>query len=119
MIHISNEFLGSVPMPTGFSLHTDNATGEGKNQVVAKYLAWLTYKGLFKYTELSQHGVGHTHGQQDQRFSEACTALKKTDQLQDPDDFIDVFAETGNSNTGPEAGGRAYPWRSGLAQLLQ
>ena len=46
------------PLPRHWSMQVDNATAEGKNQTVAKFMAWLTWKKLFDSTELTEFSVG-------------------------------------------------------------
>ena len=72
---------------------SDNATGETKNQIVCKFLAWLVFKGKVRSAELSQFRVGHTHNRQDQRFSVIGTVISKpATHIQDPLENIADFA---------------------------
>ena len=63
-----------VPMPQTFRVHSDNASGEVKNQTFMKILAWLAWK-QFISTEMTQFRVGHSHGRIDQAFSYGSLAL--------------------------------------------
>ena len=55
---------------------------------MAKFLSDLVHNDSFITTELTQFSVGHTHGPQDQRFSECCCCLKNTGLIESPDDAI-------------------------------
>ena len=93
MLHLANNSLQreNVPMPSTWSHHTDNATSEGKNQIMAKYSAYTTHAGYFKCAELTQNSVGHTHNEQDQRHSEGGAKISKAKKLDDPDGFLDAL----------------------------
>ena len=72
---------------------SDNATGETKNQIMCKFLAWLVFKRKVKSAELAQFRVGHTHNRQDQRFAVCGTAIvKPSTHMEDPLETIDDFA---------------------------
>ena len=71
-------------MPHQWSSHVDNATGEGKNQIVGKFHAWLTWKEKFDCDETTQNEVGHTHNEIGQRFAECGDAIFKLPFLQAP-----------------------------------
>ena len=81
------------PLPRHWSMQVDNATAEGKNQTVAKFMAWLTWKKLFDSTELTEFSVGHTHNVQDQRFAECATAIKSNTSIQVPSDVVKVITD--------------------------
>ena len=53
MLHLASEQLDSrgLSMPLTLSQHTDNATAEGKNQTVAKFLAHMVFLGKFQLAE--------------------------------------------------------------------
>ncbi len=70
------------PMPQNLHVHSDNASGEGKNQTMMKLLSWMVWKGLFKTAEMSMFRVGHSHNKQDQRFAEVAEALARTQRLE-------------------------------------
>lgn len=72
----------AIAMPSLLRIHTDNATAEGKNQIVMKFAAWLVASGRFKSVDLTMFRVGHTHNKQDQRFGEVATALSRTRRLE-------------------------------------
>ena len=80
-------------MPHHRRLHTDNASGEGKNQTILYLAAWLVRRGLFDSVTLSQFRVGHSHGKPDQRFSEIRTALAQSALLENPDQFAEAIAQ--------------------------
>lgn len=77
-----------MPMPKMLRIHSDNASGEGKNQIMFKFAAWLVWKGLFNEVILTQFRVGHSHSKIDQRFSECRTVLAEAPVLEDPDSFV-------------------------------
>ena len=81
------------PLPRHWSMQVDNATAEGKNQTVAKFMAWLTWKKLFDSTEHTEFSVGHTHNVQDQRFAECATAIKSNTNIQVPSDVVKVITD--------------------------
>ena len=78
-------------MPAQWSNECDNAAGEGKNQIVAKFYAWQVWKDKFQCVETTQNSVGHTHGEQDQRFSEASGVVKKAGNVETPNQFCSVL----------------------------
>ena len=80
-------------MPRHLRLHTDNASGEGKNQTILYLAAWLVRRGLFDSVTLSQFRVGHSHGKPDQRFSEIPTALAQSALLENPEQFAEAIAQ--------------------------
>ena len=81
------------PMPACWSHQSDNAPGEGKNQIMAKYASWTVWKETFDTSELTQNMVGHTHGEIDQRHSEAGSMLNKHDTLEDPPEFLTALSK--------------------------
>ena len=72
-----------VQVPTQLVLHSDNASGEGKNQTVMQFCAWLVWCGKFETVTMTQFRVGHTHNVQDQRFAVVAGALKAQQVLED------------------------------------
>ena len=82
---------GGRSMPTELRVHTDNATAEGKNQTMMYLASWLVHKKLFKRVTLSQFRVGHSHGLNDQRFSECRRCLNESCVLEDPDAFQEAL----------------------------
>ena len=89
LLHMTSTELPRA-LPRHWSMQVDNATAEGKNQTVAKFLAWLVWKKVFDSTELTEFSVGHTHNVQDQRFAECATAIKWS-HIQTPGDILDVI----------------------------
>ena len=79
-------------MPRHLRLHTDNASGEGKNQTILYLASWLVRRGMFDSVTLSQFRVGHSHGKPDQRFSEIRTALAQSALLETPEQFAEAIA---------------------------
>lgn len=78
-------------MPRHLRIHTDNATGEGKNQTVFYLASWMVKRKLFDSVTLSQFRVGHSHGKPDQRFSEVRWALSQSPVLEDPTFFAEAI----------------------------
>ena len=109
-----------VPIPQTFRVHSDNASGEIKNQTFMKCMAWLAWK-QFHSTEMTQFRVGHSHGRIDQAFSVLGTALNKQRVLQTPDDFQQVIEATrGRSGQRPVRVvqiGALYNWVEYFAAL--
>ena len=93
LLHHVSESI-TVPMPHQWSNHCDNATGEGKNQIVGKIYAWQVWKRTFHVCEMTNSKVGHGHNEQDQRFAEASTAVTNARVLQWPGDFVNVIQQT-------------------------
>ncbi len=87
VLELSHTFLSaqadSGAWPSMLRCHTDNATSEGKNQHVMKYMAWMVFREAFKSAEMSMFRVGHTHNELDQRFSEVATALSRSQRLEE------------------------------------
>ena len=78
--------------PTIVRCVSDNASGETKNQAVAKFFAWLVWRRKMKVGEMAQQRVGHTHNRQDARFGTAATVTAKpatiaSNPLENIDDF--------------------------------
>ena len=80
-------------LPSRLRLHTDNASGEGKNQILMKTCAVMTYRQVFDQLQMTMFRVGHTHFKIDQRFSEVRTVLAGAPELQTPQQFRDYIAE--------------------------
>ena len=80
-----------VPVPEHLSVKFDNTAREGKNQHVAKFLAWLTATGVFLSAQDGQGEVGHTHDGLDQRFGVIATILSQTKLLSTPGEFKKVI----------------------------
>jgi len=70
-------------VPAHLVVHSDNASGEGKNQTVMKFCAWLVWRGMFETVTMTQFRVGHTHNVQDQRFAVVGGALNAQRVLED------------------------------------
>ena len=80
-----------LPVPEHLSLKFDNTAREGKNQHLAKFLAWLTATGVFLSAQDGQGEVGHTHDGLDQRFGVIATILSQTKLLSTPGEFKKVI----------------------------
>ena len=59
---------GSFAMPQTLIVGFDNTCREGKNQIGAKYLSYLTATEKFESTGAQMLTKGHSHNEQDQRF---------------------------------------------------
>jgi hypothetical protein len=82
-----------LSMPEHLSLTYDNTAREGKNQHVAKWMAWLVASGKFRSVQDGNGQVGHTHNKLDQRFSVVAALLKRQGVLQTPEDFLTVIQQ--------------------------
>ena len=80
-------------IPRHLRVHTDIASGEGKNQTVFYLESWLVRRKLFDSVTLSQFRVGHSHGKPDQRFSEVRHALSNSSVLEDPEAFAETIGQ--------------------------
>lgn len=79
--------LSPHALPQNLVIQADNTTRESKNQFFALFLSYLVASGKFSVSELQFLQVGHTHNQQDQRFSSVATSLSRAPVLEDPEDF--------------------------------
>ena len=53
-----------LSLPENLSITYDNTAREGKNQHLAKWMAWLVAEGIFRSVQDGNGQVGHTHTQQ-------------------------------------------------------
>jgi hypothetical protein len=74
-------------MPRNLAVQADNTTRESKNQYFLQFLSYLVASGKFDVSELQFLQVGHTHNEQDQRFSSVATSLSRAPTLEDPEEF--------------------------------
>ena len=74
-------------LPRGLIVAADNTAREGKNQYVANFLSYLTTQEKFETVQEEFFRVGHTHNEQDQRFSSVATILSRARTLESPEDF--------------------------------
>lgn len=81
-------------LPRHLRVHTDNASGEGKNQTMFYLSSWMLRRKLFDSVTLSQFRVGHSHGKPDQRFSEVRWALSQSPVLESPDQFAETIRQS-------------------------
>jgi hypothetical protein len=82
-----------ISMPEHLSLTYDNTAREGKNQHMAKWMAWLVSTGCFRSVQDGNGQVGHTHNKLDQRFSVVANILAMQQVLQTPEDFLTVIQQ--------------------------
>ena len=87
VLELVHDKTGSKTLPRNLVIGADNTTRESKNQHFANYLAYLVAKEKFDAVEVQYMTTGHTHNEQDQRFSSVATALKRAPVLEDPSDF--------------------------------
>ena len=80
-------------MPEHLSLTYDNTAREGKNQHMAKWMAWLVAQKWFRSCQDGNGMVGHTHNKMDQRFSIVGGVLSRQTVLQTPADFMTVIQQ--------------------------
>ena len=64
-----------------------------QSEVMAKFASWLVFTDHFAAVDLTQFIVGHTHNEQDERFSKVVIALTRAECLQDPEQFCDRIDE--------------------------
>ena len=82
-----------ITMPEHLSLTYDNTAREGKNQHMAKWMAWLVSNGFFRSVQDGNGQVGHSHNKLDQRFSIVAAVLARQTCLQTPVDFMTVIQQ--------------------------
>ena len=80
-----------LPAAIAPALHADNTAREGKNQYVANFFSYLTTQEKFETVQEEFFQVGHTHNEQDQRFSSVATLLSRARTLESPEDFKDYI----------------------------
>ena len=74
-------------MPRHLNFLSDNATKEGKNQVMMKWCCFAMASNKFDSVTFNTFRVGHSHNPIDQRLRTAATALSRAAVLQDADQF--------------------------------
>ncbi len=79
-------------MPAHLWLQLDNTSRENKNSKILTWLLWLVAKKKFHTTSWEGMMVGHTHIDQDQRFSVCGAALAQEPCLQTPEAFMSAIA---------------------------
>ena len=79
--------------PRHLTLNTDNTPSETKNVTCFTFAAWLVFKKKVDTIDLMQGQIGHTHNEEDQRFSVARAALRRSDKLEVPTDFRDQIVK--------------------------
>ena len=77
VLDLVKEKLGDAAMPRSLLVAADNTTRESKNQHLATYLARLVATSAFDTVECQFMQTGHTHNEQDQRFSTVATVLSR------------------------------------------
>ena len=74
-------------LPRNLMINADNTTRESINQHFVNFLASMVSLNKFETTELQFLRTGHTHNEQDQRFSTVALTLSRAPVLEDTDDF--------------------------------
>ena len=75
--------------PEDLLVNADNTTREGKNQHFCTFMAYLTGNGAQTCSQTDYLKVGHTHNEQDQRFSSMASCLSRAPVLEDTAEFRD------------------------------
>ena len=76
-------------LPRSLLVSADNITREYKNQHFATFMADQVATEKFEATEVQFLQAGHTHNEQDQRFSTVASLLSRAPVLEEPQDFAD------------------------------
>jgi hypothetical protein len=76
-------------LPRTIVVGADNTTRESKNQTFLSFLAHLVARNMFEAAEVQFLQTGHTHNEQDQRFSSVGALLQRAPVLEDPYEFAD------------------------------
>ena len=85
---------GSVPCRPGTALPrtivvgADNTMTELKNGLLS-FMAHLVARNMFEAAEVQFLQTGHTHNEEDQRFSSVGALLQRAPVLEDPYEFAD------------------------------
>ena len=87
MMDLVKEKLGDNALPRNLAVQADNTTRESKNQHFLLYLSALVAADKFDAADLQFLQCGHTHNEQDQRFSTVATSLSRAPVLEDPEEF--------------------------------
>ena len=64
-----------LPAAIAPALHADNTAREGKHQYVANFFSYLTAQEKIETAQEESFRVGHTHNEQDQKFSSVAKLL--------------------------------------------
>ncbi len=73
--------------PEHLWLQLDNTSAQNRNTTVLTWLSWLVSTKKFRTVSWESMQVGHTHIDQDQRFSVCGAHLSKESRLETPQDF--------------------------------
>lgn len=85
--------VSEVVMPRSLVINADNTTREGKNQHFATHSLMQVGKKKFEAVANDFPSVGHTHNEQDQRFSTVATTLSSAPILEEPLEFVEWIRE--------------------------
>ena len=75
-------------LPEHLVVVADNTVKSAKNQYLLKFLALLSYRGIFKSTTLFNLTVGHTHEDIDQLFALVLAFLKRKRTWETPTEVL-------------------------------
>ena len=78
-----------IALPRELEIVTDNTAREGVNQHFFMMNAFLPGRDLFDQAINARSTVGHTHNEQDQRFSVVGSTLARAPALETPQEFVD------------------------------
>ena len=87
VLDLVKEKLGVSTTPQNLVVAADNTCRESKNQTFVNYNGYLITGKKFLTTEVQYQTTGHTHNEQDQRFSTVATSLSRAPVLEDPEEF--------------------------------
>ena len=76
-------------LPRTIVVGADNTTRESNNQYFLSFMAHLVARNMFEAAEVQFLQTGHTHNEQDQRFSSVWALLQRAPVLEDPYEFAD------------------------------
>ena len=80
--------LREATRPVHWNVQLDNTASENKNTLVMTFFAWVVAKKKMRATTWSGMQSGHSHIDQDQRFSVARAVFSKQEKLEDPPQFM-------------------------------
>ena len=80
-------------MPRHLWLQVDNTTRENRNTTVLTFLSYLTSRHCFRTATWAGMQVGHTHIDQDQRFSVCGAIIARQAVLENLSDVIDIMRQ--------------------------
>ena len=76
-------------LPKTLIVNADNTPREAKNTFFHTFMSALTSANTFDTTQVEFFKVGHTHNEQDQRFSTVGSSLALAPVLEGPEEFVE------------------------------